>query len=368
MPEGNVDSIRILVADDEPMIRDVLSRKLTSEGFYCIAAPDCERALKELEIYQFTLVLLDINMPGKSGIDILREIKVKYMDTAVIMITAVADVETAIKSMRLGAYDYIIKPIDLDMLMLSVERALEKRKLIVENRSYQFHLEDRVEEQTRVIRNSFLNSIKSLVYALEAKDKYTSGHSERMTKIAVAISQGLGLPPDKIEKIRLAGLLHDIGKIGLKESVLNKPGKLTEGEFRHVMSHCEIGARILAPTIEDQEILDMVAHHHEHYDGTGYPDGLMAEGIPQGARVLAVAGAYDALTSDAAVKTVGKLSQDAMVLAVADAYDAMTSDRPYRRRMSRREACGELEKAKNKQFDPVVVDIFVRLLGKGLKI
>ncbi|GAG12177.1 unnamed protein product, partial [marine sediment metagenome] len=265
-----------------------VSGRLSDEGHECTVASDGTSALRQLNAHQFDLALLDIRMPGKSGTDILREIQVKYPDTAVIMVTAVLDVETAIESINMGAYDYIIKPVDLNMLAVSVDRALDKRRLILENREYQLHLEEKVEAQTQKIRNSFLNSITSLAYALEAKDKYTSGHSQRVTETAVAIARELGMSEESIEKIRLAGLVHDVGKIGLRESVLKKPGRLTDQEYRHVMSHCEIGERILSPVMEDEEILRMVRHHHERYDGTGYPDGLSGEDIPEGARILAV--------------------------------------------------------------------------------
>jgi len=303
------------------------------------------------------LVLLDINMPGKSGAEVLKEIKAKYPDTAVIMVTAIADARTAIGLMKIGAYDYIIKPVELNILSVSMDRALEKRRLIIENRDYQLNLEQKVKEQTEKIRQSFLNSITSLAYALEAKDKYTHGHSERVTEIAVAVAQELAIPQDMIEKIRLAGLLHDVGKIGVSESILDKPGRLTSEEFEQVKLHCEIGERILAPIVEDKEILEMVRHHHERYDGTGYPDGLSGKQITQGASIVAAAEVYDAI-----------VSPGAMSLAIADAYDAMTSDRPYRPAMTPEAACTELEKGKGKQFDPVVVDALMRLLSKGKKL
>jgi putative nucleotidyltransferase with HDIG domain len=295
-------------------------------------------------------------MPGKSGSEVLHEIKLTYPDTAVIMITAVADVQTAISLMRMGAHDYIIKPIELNVLSLSLDRALEKRELIIENRDYQLHLEQRVEDQTTKIRQSFLNSTTSLAYALEAKDKYTHGHSERVTDIAVAVARELDIPKAMLEKIMMAGLLHDVGKIGVSELILNKPGKLTSEEFEVVKSHCEVGERILSPIVEDKEILEMVRHHHERYDGTGYPDGLSGNQITRGASIVAVAEAYNNI-----------LSQGAMALAVADAYDAMTSDRPYRPAMPNDAACSELENGKGKQFDPVIVDAFLSLLGKGKK-
>ncbi|MBL7209756.1 MAG: response regulator [Dehalococcoidia bacterium] len=356
------EKARILVADDDLSVRDVVSRRLLEAGYECTVAADGTSALRKLRAHQFDLALLDIRMPGKLGTDVLKEIQAKYPDTAAIMITAISDVETAISSMRSGAYDYIVKPVNFNMLMVSVDGALEKRRLILENREYQVHLEEKVQEQTDMIRRSFLNSITSLAYALEAKDKYTSGHSRRVTETAVAVARELDMSEDKVEKIRLAGLLHDVGKIGVRESILNKQGKLTHEEYRHIMSHAEIGERILSPVVEHEEILKMVRHHHERYDGTGYPDGLSGEEIPQGAMVLAVADAYSNLSDNSAQKQ--NLPQGARILAVADAYDAMTSDRPYRQGMSPEDASAELERGKGKQFDPVVVNAFLRMMQK----
>ena len=359
---SNAEKGRILVVDDEFSVRDFISGKLSDEGHKCTVASDGTSALRKLNAHQFDLALLDIRMPGRLGTDVLREIQVRYPDTGVIMVTAIADVETAIKSMKMGAYDYIVKPVDLNMLVVSVDKALDKRRLILENREYQLHLEEKVAAQTEKIRKSFLNSITSLAYALEAKDKYTSGHSQRVTETAVAIARELGMSEESIEKIRLAGLVHDVGKIGLRESVLNKPGRLTDEEYRHVMSHCEIGERILSPVVEDEEILRMVRHHHERYDGSGYPDGLSGEDIPEGTRILAVADAYTNISGNSTKKE--QLSQGARILAVADAYDAMTSDRPYRQAMSPQSACAELERGKAKQFDPVMVDAFLTIMHR----
>jgi len=233
---------------------------------------------------------------------------------------------------RQGAYDYVTKPFNLGEVTLSVERALEKRRLELEIRDYQLHLEQKVEEQAQKIRTAFLNAITSLAYALEAKDKYTSGHSQRVAGISVAIAAELGLSKTEIEKIRLAGLIHDIGKIGVREAVLNKPGKVSAKEYQHILSHSDIGEHILTPIVEDEAILKAVRHHHERYDGRGYPDGLSGEQIPLGARIL----------------------------AVADAYDAMKSERPYRGAMSVETACAEIERGKGTQFDPEVVDAFLR--------
>lgn len=356
MTAEHTNKAKILIVDDEIRVREIISRKLTDSGYHCLTAPDGNSALKILKADHVDLVLLDIMMPGKSGHEVLQEIKLRYPDTAVIMVTAVADVQTAIGLMKMGAYDYIIKPVELNILSVSLDRALEKRELLIENRDYQTHLEQRVDEQTKRIRQSFLNSTTSLAYALEAKDKYTHGHSERVTEIAVAIAQQLDVPKDMREKIRLAGLLHDVGKIGVSELILNKPGKLTSEEFELVKSHSEVGERILSPIVEDKEILEMVRHHHERYDGTGYPDRLSGKQLTRDANTIAIAEAYNNI-----------LSQGAVTLAVADAYDAMTSDRPYRPSMSTEAACAELDRGKGTQFDPTTVDAFLSLINKGKK-
>ena len=323
----------ILIVDDEEVIRRLLHQKLSGEGYRCEEAGSAKQALDRLRSNTIELVILDIKMPGKSGIELLPEIEAGYPDTAVIMATAITDTSTAIQCMKQGAYDYLTKPFDLDEVILSVVRALEKRRLELENRDYRQHLEQKVEEQAQKIRASFFSAITALAYALEAKDKYTSGHSQRVTEISVAIAKELGMPRNSIEKIRLAGLIHDIGKIGVKESVLNKPGKLTDEEYQHIKSHCDVGERILTPIVEDEEILKAVRHHHERYDGRGYPDGLSDEQIPLGARIL----------------------------AVADTYDALTSERPYREAMSTETAFAEIERGKGTQFDPEVTNAFLRI-------
>ena len=225
------NKVTVLIVDDEAGIRDILSRKLSAAGFQCLTAPDGLNAMKLLKTGQPDLVLLDVTMPGKSGAAVLKDIKAKYPDIAVIMVTAVADVQVVISLMKAGAYDYVIKPVELNVLLFGIERALEKRRLKLENREYQLHLEQMVSQQTKKIRQAFLNAITSLANALDAKDKYTHGHSQRVTEVAVAIARELAMSEETIERIELAGLLHDVGKIGLSEAVLNKPAKLTAEEF-----------------------------------------------------------------------------------------------------------------------------------------
>jgi putative two-component system response regulator len=354
---------KILIADDETIVRMLISRSLTEKGHDCTAVSDGFQILEKLASGYYDLILLDINMPGKSGVETLDEIMLKYPDAAVIMITAVSDIDTAIELMRKGAYDYIVKPLDLDMLSMRIEKAMDKRRLLLDNRNYQHRLEDTLSLQTDKVRKTFYNSITSLVYALEAKDKYTSGHSQRVADIAVQIARELGVSDEKLEKIKFAGLVHDIGKIGVRESILNKPGPLTDEEYRHVMNHCELGERILSPIVEDKDILEMVKYHHERYDGNGYPNKLHAEDIPEGAKILAVADAF--LNIIEGRKRNKEINNGYQILAVADSYDAMTSDRPYRKAMSTEKACVELKRGKGKQFDPVVVDALFSLIENG---
>lgn len=323
----------ILIVDDLASIRKIVHRKLTGEGYQCREVPDGDTALEAIADFEYDLVLLDVSMPGRSGTEVLTEIIARYPDTSVIMVTSRDDAETVIETMKMGACDYIIKPVNLNELPIRVRKALDRRKLILENKKYRLHLEDLVKEQTEKIHEAFLNSITSLAFALEARDKYTSGHSQRVSKIALLICRRLGLKQDYTEKVALAGLVHDIGKIGIKESILMKKETLTDEEYSHIMAHSVIGEHILRPAINDEEILEIVRHHHERYNGTGYPDGLSKQHIPLGARIL----------------------------AVADIYDAMTSDRPYREALKPSAAIAELKKQSRHIYDPVVVNAFFNI-------
>jgi HD-GYP domain-containing protein (c-di-GMP phosphodiesterase class II) len=204
--------------------------------------------------------------------------------------------------------------------------------------------------------------MSSLAYALEAKDIYTSGHSQRVMIIATTIARELGLSENEIEEIRVASLVHDIGKIGVKESVLNKPGRLSGEEYEHIKMHCEIGERILKPVINSRNILRIVRHHHERFDGKGYPDGLRGDDIPRGARIIKVADSFDAIADEFQD---ARLTAGTMIVAVADAYDAMTTDRPYRNAMDPVTASREMAKQRGEQFDPVIFDAFLGLLEKN---
>jgi response regulator RpfG family c-di-GMP phosphodiesterase len=330
----------ILVVDDEDFIREIVCRKLSGSGFACDAAPNAEDALAKISQNGYDCVLSDIHMPGKSGLDLLREVRVKDKDLAVILITGAPDIDAALEAMRLGASDHLSKPVNLAALEMTVDRALEKKRLVEENREYQRNLESMVKERTKQLsdanedlRRLFTGSIKALAQALEAKDEYTQGHSARVAEESVGIARYLSLSDQEVQRMWLAGYLHDIGKIGIKETVLNKPGRLDEEEWNLIQQHPVVAGKILGPIPELSDIIDIIVHHHEHYDGSGYPDGLEGGSIPLGARIL----------------------------TVADAFDALTSRRPYRDALGLDESYRILEEAAGTQFDPVIMRAFLDL-------
>ena len=322
----------VLVVDDEQLVRRAITGRLKREGYTCQEAGNADEAMKMLSSDTAELVILDIKMPGKSGIELLPEINNTYPDTAVIMSTAITESNIIIQCMKDGAQDYIMKPFDLDDVALSVERVLRVRELEVELKEHQRHLEEKVKEQTGQIRELFLGAIESLVFALEAKDMYTAGHSQRVTQIAVAVGEELGLKQDELDDLRWGALLHDVGKIAIDPAIQNKPSLLTEDEYRHVMTHSQVGAGIVKPVASDR-MIDIIRHHHDRYDGEGLNQVSIGEEIPIGARIV----------------------------ALADTLDAMTSDRPYRPATSMKEAVDEIQRCSGTQFDPEVVVAFMKI-------
>ncbi len=322
----------IMVVDDEEGVRDVLSRYLSRAGYRYITASDGIEALVLFKDEDIALVLSDITMPGMNGLQLLDQIKSLDSDMPVIMITALRDIDMAIQAMKRGAQDYIPKPFNFDAVSISVARALEKRRLILENRDYQRNLEEKVRERTQELEELFLNTVTSLAHSLEARDKYTSGHSERVADYSAFIARNLDFSPREEKDIHLAGLLHDIGKIGIREVILNKKAKLSDQEYDHIKSHPVVAVRILEPITQLRRVLPAIKFHHERFDGKGYPDGLKGKEIPLGARIL----------------------------AVSDTFDAMTSERPYRSPYPVKETLRKMKQQSGHQFDPEILEVFLK--------
>jgi putative two-component system response regulator len=325
------DKEKILIVDDEKTVRRSLNKCLSLYGFECEEAANAKEAWERLQQQPADLVILDIMMPGVSGSQLLPDLKNAFPDTAVVMATAVVEPETIVNCMKNGAQDYITKPFDVSQIVSNISTVLEKRKLEQNLKEKRQLLEGKVKEQARELQRLFIDAVESLVCALEAKDKYTAGHSRRVTKIAVDTGQVLGLKGEELENLRWAALLHDIGKIGIDSSVQNKPGTLTPSEYDYILTHCSIGPGIVEPLVNDM-IVAAIRHHHDCFDGTGINQQISGEDIPLGARIL----------------------------AVADAFDAMTSDRPYRTSMDAAKAISEIKRCAGTQFDPVVVKAFLK--------
>jgi len=327
-----------LIVDDEAPLRAVLRRILEQQGFTCRDAASGVEAVRLLEQQPAALVLSDYHMPEMDGVTLLRTIRERWPETAVVMVTGVADVDLAVQCLGHGAMDYLTKPFRVEEIRGRVGQALEKRELLLENKAHRAHLEARVHQQSRAYEELFLASLQSLADALEVKDPYTWGHSLRVGQYAMAIARELGLADYRLAQLELGSRLHDIGKIGVREAVLNKDGALTPEEYRHVMEHPVIGWRILSPLLRDAPYaLAVVRSHHERMDGRGAPDGLSGHQIPLEARIA----------------------------AVADSFDAMTSGRPYRAGMAVDDAMVELQRCAGTQFDSECVAAFARALAAG---
>jgi response regulator RpfG family c-di-GMP phosphodiesterase len=316
------EALEILVVDDEKSIRDSLKTYLGHCGYAVRICSDGESGLEAFEENPSPIVLTDLMMPGISGEELLQEVKKKDPLTEVILMTGYGTIDSAVSAIKSGAYDYVIKPFKMENLLHTIEKAARHRNLVRENR--------------RLQENS-LNVLRAMVNVLEHRDAYTAGHSQRVTEIALAIAADLGLPDEEREILVLAGPIHDLGKIGIDDSILRKPGKLDADEYDIITSHPEKGIRIIEPLDFLRETIPIILHHHERYDGSGYPHRLRGDNIPMGARIM----------------------------SVADTFDAMTSSRAYRSARSPEEAYAELRRCSGTQFDPGVVDLFLELAESG---
>jgi len=332
---------RILVVDDEESIREIVSSMLAAAKYQCRQAASASEALARLESgEEFDLLLTDLMMPGMDGTALLERSKERFPDMPVVMVTAVHDIKIALDAIRDGAYDYLTKPFEREQLLATVGRALENRRLKMENRQYQVDLEALVAERTRQLRETIAElkrsydiTLEVLGDALDYKDGETENHCRRVTAYTMAIARHMGLPKEQIEVIARGAFLHDVGKMAIPESILKKPGKLTSDEMAVMREHCYLGYKLVQKIPVLKEAAEIVYSHQERYDGTGYPRGLKGEEIPLGARIF----------------------------AVVDTLDAITSDRDYRAAQSFEVARKEIRDWTGRQFDPDVVKAFLEI-------
>ena len=332
--------VRILVVDDESPVRSMIAASLERQGYTLELAGGGREALEALELNTFNLVLTDIVMQDVNGIALLERIHALQPNLPVVMVTAVHDISVAIDSMRRGAYDYLLKPFEREQLLSTVERAISHRRALEETESYHQSLEEMVRARTEMLRHamedlehSYDVTLEALGDALDLKDSETEGHSKRVTAYAIALARAMGISPEEIKIIARGAFLHDVGKMAIPDEILRKPGKLTERERELMREHCARGYQMLRKIPFLAGAAEIVFCHQEHFDGSGYPNGLRGREIPVGARIF----------------------------AVADTLDAITSDRPYRQASDFDSAREEILRCSGTQFDPAVVEVFLKI-------
>ena len=321
--EARMSPTHVLVVDDEPNLIELLSDALTSYGYRVSTADSGESALELSREHSFDLVLCDLYMTGMTGLQLTEALCRMHPHLPVVLITAFGDIEASRMALETGAADFITKPIELSTLPFILENNLQRKKLETQRLS---------EQRADVL----FKAIKALAAAVDAKSHYTGRHSARMADMCIEIGKELNLPESKLNVLELAAHIHDVGKIGTPDSVLMKPGKLTDDEWVDILKHPATGASFLAGIDELAEVASVIRHHHEHLDGSGYPDGLKGDAIPFLSRIL----------------------------TVADSYEAMTSDRPYREAIGKNEAIKELLANSGTQFDSVVVDAMIHVINR----
>lgn len=326
----------ILIVDDERYMRELASRWLASMGWNCVTADDAQAAWECLQSQEIQVVTLDINMPGRSGLDLLAQISAEQPETQIVMLTARGESQTAIDALTRGACGYLVKPVEREELVFQVERALERRRMLVQQREHTQQLERKVREQTCLIRQAHEETIHRLVTASMYRDEETGAHVKRVGLYSELITEAIGWPLEQVEQIRMAAPMHDVGKIGVPDAILQKPAKLSPAEYEIMQQHTVIGANILANS--QSPMLQMAGEialcHHERWDGTGYPNGLRESAIPEAARIV----------------------------AIVDVYDALTHDRVYRPALPEHEALEIIEQGHGTHFDPILLRVFFSLL------
>ncbi len=329
------DQVRkqILIVDDERPIRMLLQKILETNGYDCRAAENAAEARVLMSAQASDLILCDINMPGESGLDFIRHVLKAFPDTAAIMVSAIGDPLLAESMLQLGVYDYIIKPMDRNGILISVANAFRRRDLEIANRSYRRNLEEMVDERTdslqrsmKKLENAMNGIVRAIAHTVETRDPYTAGHQRRVADLAVALAQAVGFEAEMIEAVRMAAIIHDLGKISVPAEILSKPSRLTVNEFNLIKEHPQVGYNILKDIEFPWEIATMVYQHHEKLDGSGYPLGLSGDEILPESRVL----------------------------TVADVVEAMASHRPYRPGLGIDIALEEIQKNQGRLYDPKV--------------
>ena len=282
---------------DDELILELLSTMLNNEGHTCVLAGDCKEARKSINGANFDLMLLDVNLPGESGMEFIKNASHELRDTATIMVTGVDDPQTAKSAIRRGAYDYITKPITLNRLLISVENALRRRQLEIANRNYRQDLERLIVERSNKIVKAFDGIVRATARTVEWRDPYTAGHQKRVADLACAVAEEYGLTKDQIDGVRIASLIHDLGKISVPAEILSKPTQLTPNEFNLIKEHPQVGYDILKEIEFPWPISEIVLQHHERLNGTGYPQGLSGKSIRLEARILTVADVVEAMAT-----------------------------------------------------------------------
>jgi response regulator RpfG family c-di-GMP phosphodiesterase len=339
MIESKDSKARILLVDDEPEIRNILCQILSDEH-ECLSVHSAEEALAVLKRETFHLVISDITMGGMSGLEMVPQVSELAPHTVVIMMSGLQTIESAVEALRVGAFDYVMKPFDLGQVERAVTRALEHHHLRLSKHVHENHLEELVGQRTaeldhalNALEDAYRSTLKALTAALETRDAETSGHSERVVTFSLRLGQELGLDREQMKALEFGSLLHDIGKIGVPDAILRKPAALDEEEWARMREHPLHGQQILQGIEFLEKAAFVVAQHHEKWDGTGYPLGLSGEEIDLTARIF----------------------------TVADTFDAITSDRVYRAANSYEAAARELDVWSGRQFDPQVVTAFHRV-------
>lgn len=349
----------ILVVDDEPMIREILRETLEQDGHRVTEAENGKVACERIESVAFDLILTDVKMPVMDGFTLMKNLGDLTDQIPVVVITSFGDIDVAVDAIRLGAYDYVVKPFNISQVSLSVRRALERRRLLLENLQYKKSLEHKVVEKTidlirknkkleqqakllegllRDLRESYEATLDAMVSAIESRDCETKHHCRRVQAYAVMLAQKLAVPAEELMDISYGALLHDVGKIGVPDSILLKPGKLTEEEWKTMRSHTQIGYQMISRVKFLKGAAEIVRYHHERWDGGGYPEGIAGVDIPRGARIF----------------------------SIIDTFDAITSKRPYKEALPIQVARDEIKKCSGTQFDPAIVDAFLKIPDQEL--